>query len=143
MTFALGALFLQAATLGLPAEPASLFWAGVLLVLGLLGSLVRWFAKRLIGSWDAFRREIRIALHGLSEGSATTARDIQAIRQELFGIHGNNGLKSEIREHKRDQRRINKTLQRHSQILVLLADRAEIDVPTAPELEEEDDDDRV
>lgn len=141
MTFALGALFMQAATVATHTDPVAWIIGGVVALIGLLWRLVSWFVKRLVESFEGFKAEMRDGISTLETSQQTTQSNLQAIRQELVGIDGRNGLKGQIGEQRRELRRVRQTLQRHSRVLTLLTDRADIEVPAAPDLDEEDEDD--
>lgn len=75
---------------------------------GLLGAGVLWLGKRGLES-----------LSRVEERVNHSSQQLSTISHELFGVGGNNGMRSELKETRQ-------LVQRHSEVLVVLADRADI-----------------
>ena len=74
----------------------------------LLGAAILWLGKKGLDSINRVESQVDKASQQLS-----------TISHELFGVGGNNGMRSELKD-------MSKLVHRHSEVLVVLADRADI-----------------
>ena len=77
----------------------------------LAGAALLWLGKKGLDSLNRLEQQV---------GHAT--KQLSTISHELFGVSGNNGMRSDLKETKA-------LVQRHSEVLVVLADRAHINFP--------------
>lgn len=68
---------------------------------GLLGLAVLWFIRRLITSVDGFKAFVRADLTQVKTDVSKATSEIQSVKQELFGLSGQNGIRGEQREMRR------------------------------------------
>lgn len=95
----------QAGTVRLDVNP-------VLVLLGILGfvgttllAIIAFFIRRLIEGLDGFKREVRTKFREVEHRAAGVSEQVRAVRQELIGLDGQNGIKGELRQMKRELRR--------------------------------------
>jgi hypothetical protein len=77
----------------------------------LAGAALLWLGKKGLDSLSRLEQQVGHA-----------SKQLSTISHELFGATGNNGMRSDLKETKQ-------LVQRHSEVLVVLADRAHINFP--------------
>ena len=77
----------------------------------LAGAAILWLGKKGLDSLNRLEQQV-----------AHASRQLSTISHELFGVSGNNGMRSELKDTKA-------LVQRHSEVLGVLADRAHIVFP--------------
>jgi len=121
----------QVATMAVPLDVGAL----VLEVGGAVGVVLLavngWFVRRLITQQDAANTAVVASIKTLDDKVSAQGRETQAIRQELVGLDGRNGIKG-------TQRAQGRALRRLSQLTNQLAFHAGIDVPSAADEADED-----
>lgn len=79
--------------------------------MSLAGAALLWLGKKGLDSLNRLEQQVGHA-----------SKQLSTISHELFGATGNNGMRSDLKETKQ-------LVQRHSEVLVVLADRAHISFP--------------
>lgn len=74
----------------------------------LLGAAILYLGKKGLESINRVESQV-----------AHASQQLSTISHELFGVGGNNGMRSELKD-------MSKLVHRHSEVLVVLADRADI-----------------
>lgn len=97
--------FTQAGVVPIPVDLGGLMTKAAYAAIALGGSGVLWLARRALST-----------LEQLDAKMSTANQKLTKIDHELFGPEGNNGMRSDVKEAKRE-------LKRHSRVLAVLADR--------------------
>lgn len=99
----------QAATL-VQVDLARVVYVLAVAIFSALSAIVIYFLKGMLDEFRSSKKTI-----------TTIASDLQSVRQELFGVTGNNGMR-------RDLRRTRELQVKHDRVLVKLAEHAGIEV---------------
>lgn len=102
----------QATVLRLDVNPVTLLLGVVGFIGTALLAALTFFLRRLLASFDLFKAEVRARFGRVEHAAATSAREVQAIRQELVGLDGTNGIKGKQRDMDREMRRQSRVLNR-------------------------------
>lgn len=90
----------------------------------LVGGAVLWLLKLAVQSFN----DMSGRFDKLDTSIAEVKSDVKTVTQELFGATGENGMRSELREIRRDARRTTQILAGHEVTLARLADKAGIQI---------------
>lgn len=88
----------QGGALTAPIDFGALLLKGLLALVAVLLTTVTFFVKRLIGSHDGFKEFVREDLATVKNDVNEVKGEIRSVKQELFGVSGQNGMRSEQRE---------------------------------------------
>lgn len=123
---------LQPAAMALPVDLGTVLWGGLIALLTSLVGLVSWFLRRMVDRNDAsnaeVKTEVKTSVGALSAKVDQTAEGLRAIRQELVGMDGRNGMKGK-------QRDMERRMNRDSVVLQRLAFKVGVEVPELAEEE--------
>lgn len=112
----------QAAALTVPLDVSKVLYAGFAALFGLMTAALGWFLKRYVAHQDRSNAAVKASVLALGQKVDHGARETQAIRQELVGIDGRNGMKSV-------QRRQTRQIEKLTVTVALLAQDRGIDLP--------------
>jgi len=101
----LSAFVWQPDTVPIHIDIAGMFTKAIYGVLGLIGAAIVWLAQQALAT-----------LKGLDAKMTGASQKLTKIDHELFGPEGNNGMRSDVKDAKKE-------LKRHSRVLAVLADR--------------------
>lgn len=87
-----------------------------------LMALVAWFLRRLLSGFEETASKQTAQLEELKKTCIGTNEQVTAVRHELFGVSGQNGLRSEVR-------RMSQQLDEHDLLLLRLAQHSNVSIP--------------
>jgi hypothetical protein len=112
----------QAGTVTIPLDLGALIGRAVNYAGYLLVALLLWIGKGALKSVKSWMADVSASLSKLTDSVGGLERETRTVKQELFGVNGDNGMRSDVRETK-------EITVSHALFLERVAERLELEGP--------------